>query len=286
MKKTMVVPVILAGLLAGGCSSIVKKPDIYTVKKLAIISVYANNSIYNSKTMKSDSGLNLAALKHLVGKEDEIETDEITQIVTGGFDAYLNSLKKLKQWVIVDPKTVFNHPSYKTLGGAGWIERLSYAQYTPAYNSKVIHFLTVAKTGSMSYVNGKEVHEEARKELAQFCKALNVDGVAIIELDLAYKPGFLSSMGGTGVFKSVKAPASPDVSAAMIIITKNGAIAAQTDGIAKGGGNRFVGEKVSMLHQGKVALKSKDGENVKEYVRVIALSAEDLRGRIEKELAN
>jgi hypothetical protein len=277
--KRIILLVSLLSLFIIGCGTIVKKPDIFSVKKLAIISVYANNSIYNVKTQSGQSGVDLKALKSLVGKEDDIETDEITQIATAGLEAYVNTLKGLNQWVVADPKSILNHQAYKAFPGYRSLE------YTPAYNMKLISFGDVADSGNKRWVNGKEVHEEARKSVADLCKALNVDGVAIIQFDLAYKPVFLSGMKGTGLFSGVKAPAEPSVSSAMIIITKNGTIAAQSDAIQRGGGSRSDGERVTMLHQGRVTLKAGDGEAVREYVKMVKMSAEDLKTKIQKELA-
>lgn len=282
MKRTILL-VSLLGLLISGCSSIVKKPDFYSVKKLAIVSVYANHKIYDVDGKMGQSGVDLRALKALVGKEDPIEADEIMQITTAGLDLYINELKKMNQWVIADPKTVLNHPAYKALQQSNFFNAIS--GVTPALNMKLIAFNEVADSTSKQWKNGKEVHEEARKSLAQLCKELNVNGVAIVELDLGFKTVFLSGMKGSGLFAGVKAPAKPSASSAMIIITKDGKIAAQTKGIQKGGGARFEGDKVTMLHQGRVTLASKDGAPVREYTKVVRMTAEDLRTKIEKELA-
>jgi hypothetical protein len=272
--KRVILLVSFLSLIILGCGSIIKKPDIFSVKKLAIISVYANHSIYNVKTKSGQAAIDLGALKTLVGKEDNIETNEITQIATAGLEAYFTTLKGINQWAIVDPKTILNHQAYKAFHDD------KSTVYTPAYNMKLFRFEDVADSSSKTWRNGKEVHEEARKNLAQLCKALNVDGVAIIELDLAYKPVFLSGMRGTGLFSGVKAPAEPSVGAAMIVITKDGTIAAQSDR----GGDRFEGERVTMLHKGSVTLKAGDGEAVREYVKMVKMSAEDLKTKIQKEL--
>jgi len=87
------------------------------------------------------------------------------------------------------------------IGGVG--KKLAMTEWVVPPGMERIPFESVAKTGSRKVVNGKEVHEEARENVAKLCQALNVDAVAIIQIDMAYKTGMLSGMSGTGVFSGV-----------------------------------------------------------------------------------
>jgi hypothetical protein len=260
MKK---IPLLAAVLVLGaslpGCgASIIKKPEVLSVKKMAIVSVVMNTDTYNIEQAKQKSGLDVRALKKMVGMEEDIDTDLYLQLVTSGLDSYHKELGSMSQW---QAKPFFVSP--------------------PGMHQ--IHYADVAKTGTTTYVDGKEVHEEARKKLGQLAKDLGVDGVVIIEIDFGYEPVFLSGMKGTGLLSGIRAPAKPSVSSSMVIITKDGAIAAQSPAVVKGGGTRYAGDKVNMIHQGKVDLKDKDGASVKEAARTIGYSAAGLKAKLLKE---
>ncbi len=120
-------------------------------------------------------------------------------------------------------------------------------------------------------------------KIAELCTQLNVDAVACIELDLGYKPGMFSGMSGTGIFAGIVAPATPSVSSAMVMISKDGKVVAQTGPVIKGAGQRYKGKSAAMLKRGKVTLQEKDAAAVVEFTKAIQLSAEGLRMKIQKE---
>jgi hypothetical protein len=279
MKK---IPLLAAVLVLGaslpGCgASIIKKPEVLSVKKMAIVSVVMNTDTYNIEQAKQKSGLDVRALKKMVGMEEDIDTDQYLQLVTAGLDSYHKELGSMSQWELIPAAEVIDNESYKS---SQWQAKPFFVS-PPGMHQ--IHYGDVAKTGTTTYVDGKEVHEEARKKLGQLAKDLGVDGVVIIEIDFGYEPVFLSGMKGTGLLSGIRAPAKPSVSSSMVIISKDGAIAAQSPAVVKGGGTRYAGDKVNMIHQGKVDLKDKDGASVKEAARTIGLSAAGLKAKLLKE---
>jgi len=268
----------LLGIFLMGCgASIIKKPEILSVKKMAIVSVVMNTDTYNIEKAKQKSGLDVRALKKMVGMEEDIDTDQYLQLVTAGLDSYQKELNSMAQWELIPIAEVLDNESYKT---SQWQGKPFFISPPEMHQ---IHYADVAKTGTTTYVDGKEIHEEARKKLGQLAKDLGVDGVVIIEIDFGYEPVFLSGMKGTGLLSGIRAPAKPSVSSSMVIITKDGAIGAQSPAVVKGGGTRYTGDKVDMIHQGKVDLKDKDGSSVKEAARTIGLSAAGLKAKILKE---
>lgn len=297
MKIIFVVPVLL---LLAACSSVLKKPDVLAVKRIAVVSFYANYEIYDVKSAKSEKeGLNLlkAVVMTQVRAHEQIETDARLQIATYGLKVFCDNMDAVDPWVVVPPAEVIESAPYKKffkadqgselknlIGEVG--KKLAMTEWVVPPGVERIPFEMVAKTGSTSYVNGKEVHEEARAKVAQLCKALNADAVAIIQLDLAYKTGMLSGMSGTGIFSGVLGRATPNVSAAMVMINQEGKIVAQTSPIVRGGGERFESDDAApMLKKGEVFLEDKKGKAVHAFDMAVEKSAVALKARIEKEFA-
>jgi hypothetical protein len=300
MKAKTLALALAALLLFGGCATVLKKPDVLTVKRIAIASLYANYEIYDVKSAKSQKeGLNLlkAVVTTQVRKHEQVETDARLQITTYGLKVFFENLDALEQWDLVPPAEVIESAEYKDffttdhgsklknlIGSVG--KKLAMTEWVVPPGMERIPFESVAKTGSRKVVNGKEVHEEARAKVAQLCQALNVDAVAIVQIDLAYKKGMLSGMSGTGLFSGVLGRATPNVSAAMVMINKDGKIVAQTSPIARGGGTRFESDGAApMLKKGVVYLKDKKGKAVHAYDEAVEKSAVALKEKITKEFA-
>jgi hypothetical protein len=283
-----------------GCGRILVKPDVFSVKKMAIISVYANHEIYNVKSAKTQKE-GLSALKAAVGKAisrtgESLDSEERIQISTYTLKVYEEMLNSIDPWTVLPTPEVINNQQYKAMMedkdmGAvmakikSTLMKVGTAEWVMPPGLHYIPFSSVAKTGSKTYVNGKEVHEEARKKMAALCRDLGVDGVVIIHVDLAYKSGMLSGMRGTGIFSGVLGRATPSVSTAMVVITKDGRIAAQTSAVTRGGGRRYESDAAPMLKKGVVYLKDKKGKAVHQYNVAVEKSAAGLKEKILKELS-
>jgi len=274
---TLAAAVFLLGTLAGCGAAILKKPEVLSVKKLAIVSVAINTDTYNIEEAKEKSGLDVRALKKLVGMEESIDTDPYLQLATAGLEAFTTTLNDMPQWDLIPPADVLNNEAYKA---ATWQGK---AFFVAPPGMHLIPFADAARSGSTTVVDGKEIHEEARKKLGQMAKDLGVDGVVVIEIDFGYEPVFLSGMKGTGLLSGIRAPAKPSVSTAILIVTQDGTIAAQSPAIVKGQGTRYAGEKVPMIHSGKVDLKDDEGKSIKGAADTILMAAQGLIARILKE---
>jgi hypothetical protein len=128
-----------------------------------------------------------------------------------------------------------------------------------------------------SIVIGSAQHspEEMRQALAGLCRDLNVDAVAVIEFDMAYRKILfnLDFIGGI--------PAIPSVSAALVLVDRNGEIVVNSGLITKGQGRRFEGTTVSMLNRGTVRLND---ASIAAYCRALDKSADDMKRRLTKAL--
>lgn len=185
----------LAALVLGGCSSIVKKPDINNVKTAAIISIYANSDVPEVKRRGKVKGWNQKMKREV--------SDEF-------FNVYADSLGQMG-WKVVSADKVIKSEAYKAafepqlktknetaqklMKFAAKLQEMSegFNYFTP----KGMHPIDLSSQSlrKVSYVNGKRV--DKRKELAGFARELGVDAVVVVQLDYCYKGGKLS-LGGTG----------------------------------------------------------------------------------------
>jgi hypothetical protein len=131
----------------------------------------------------------------------------------------------------------------------------------------------VTYTGKFISLNNEP---DMRTALAGLCKDLNVDAVAILEFDMGYR----KLLQNLDIFSGL--PAIPSVSASLVLVNRNGEIAANSGAITKGQGKRFDGKTVGMLKQNRVRLDSK---SIDSYSQAIDKSADHIKKRLEKEFS-
>ena len=114
MQRILYIILILS--LCGCATTIVKKPTVFSVKKIAIISVYANADLHDVKSPKQ-SATKLSVLKAMLGKEEDksLEGNELVQIVTYGLQVYGEQLDTLPNWRVIPPQQVLKSKKYKTI---------------------------------------------------------------------------------------------------------------------------------------------------------------------------
>lgn len=287
MKR--ILAAILFAQFAGCAAPIVKKPTVFEVKKLAIVSIYSNSDIYDVKSGEA-KGTGLAALKKLKGvvEGEKQLSDESVQLSTHALQQFADNMQT-SQWQIVKPSTIIQSKAYKNfvteMNSGGILQRAALADWSTPPGMTLVPFTSIAgKANTRSF--GDDPTAKIKARLAQLSKELNVDGVAVIEVDLAYKSGMLSGMSGTGLFSGVRGKATPSVSSAMIVVTSKGEIAAQTPHIVKGGGSRSEAKDTApMLLKGTVDLSGEDGQkSIQSYSETIKDNATQLKEAINKEL--
>ncbi|OGS19799.1 MAG: hypothetical protein A2252_02710 [Elusimicrobia bacterium RIFOXYA2_FULL_39_19] len=294
MKKVyLVLSALIAGLLLAGCASILIKPAIFDVKKVALVSVYMNRDFYDVKAPRAnEANQALKTLGRAVTKETKVLAaldnafgKEYQQIVSYGVKQYTDQLDGVGDWQWIPVTTVLNNKMYKTFydnatngkpsGSLVKIaQKLKSADWYVAPNMIHIPVDTVAGNPNQhTYYAGdaKDPKEDMRKELAQLCKALGVDAVAMLEFDMAYKkPAINLTLLGAD-------PAIPNMSVSLVMVTKNGDLAVNTGPVVKGQGTRYEGDKVGMLNKEYVDLNAKA---VNAYCQAIDNSAADMKKRI------
>lgn len=298
MKRLSGILAVLLVFGLSGCGSMItKKPAVMDVKKVAIVSIYANTDIHDADAKASGGKINL--LKALVGAampEKDIETDEMVQLATYGLKTFGEELSGVTQWTLVPPDQVIRNKKFQALikptdtsGMGDFLNALRKASTASWVTPPGMPYIPTSSlthgNQSVTIMGQKDPVETAKEKLAVLCKDLNVDGVVVIGLDLAFKKGWLSGMSGTGIFGGILAPATPMAAYDMIMVTKGGQIAVETPLLSQGGGQFLEGPDAAMLRQGKPYLKDSKQEAVRAYERAIQRNASALKETLLKELS-
>lgn len=276
---------MVAFVMVGCASPMVKKPAANGVKKIALVSVYSNIEVYDVKT-GNKKGAALAMLKQVVKGSNDI-SDEHVQIATHALKSFSEHLDT-SQWKIVKPATIIKSPAYKSfrkeMKQDGWLSRLATASVATPPGMVYIPFESVA--GEKNKVQlGQDPTQKAKDRLAKLAKELNVDAVAVAYVDLAYKRGMFS-FSGTGLLSSIRGSATPSVSSAVVAVNRKGEIAIQTPHLVKGGGTRTEAEdKVPLISDGGATFSGEKGqEAIAGFAKTMDKSVETLRKQMNKEL--
>ncbi|MBW2260656.1 MAG: hypothetical protein JRG91_01685 [Deltaproteobacteria bacterium] len=285
MKR--IVACIIALSILGCAKPILRKPAIFSVKKLAVVSIYTNHDIYNVKEGESKASL-LDGLKKAIHGEAGLE-DAHVQVATSALITYSKELGKLSNWDVVDSSVLIADETYmafvsETMAG-GALARFATANYVTPPGMALVPFEAIAgKANTKTF--GDDPTAEVKARLAQLCNDLGVDGVAVIDVDVAYETGAFSGMSGTGLLSGIRGKATPSVSSAMMVITRDGNIAVQTKHVTRGGGKRHSAGKAPMLLKGKVDLTGEKGAaSIKVIDSAFLLNADALKIAIQTEMA-
>ena len=194
MKKLIIVMAL--AVLTSGCFSantIVKKPGIGAIKKVAVISVKANRSI---KSLDGGGGLTsgLSMLSALSSKPKE-KVDEsgianfAQDFANKSVNVIVRDLDKVENWTVINPKLYMNKSVYKDFVKS--VNDLNEKEYST--------LMKVQKIGSV-HAKGMPamlVPGNYKEQLNKLASALNVDAFAFVRTKLEYKAGMMS-LGGNG----------------------------------------------------------------------------------------
>lgn len=188
-SKQNILVISLFMFALSGCTSIVKKPEIDQVKKVAILSLYADQKVPNEKGM---------------GVVTHWDNKVRLQVAEDALLTYQKELSKLG-WQVVSPQKVleskeyqqaFAVPESKADTGTGKFANLMkniYQQqfFTPAGMLPVI--LDDSSANTKYY--GDLAKENPRTRLGGMARKLGVDAVLLIQLDYCYGGGTFSLLG-------------------------------------------------------------------------------------------
>jgi hypothetical protein len=189
---------VVVGVGCAGGSQLVRKEQAETVKRIALISVYAPEKIEKSENKSSSpfalvSGLMDKAKDHAIDKlASEATKDRQNRVRIAQFvhDQYAKNIQDTLGWEVLPAKDVVALTDYQTYG----------TELNPARSeaSKAISFDWVAPE---KFWRVEMTEEQSKKDAARWkalCEKLGVDAVAVVQYELAYKPSKLS-IGGNGM---------------------------------------------------------------------------------------
>jgi hypothetical protein len=288
-KKLMfAVSVGISAILLAGCAGgvQVKKPEIDSVKKVAVVSVTANREI-SKVDAKKDSG-NTSLLSALGGALVKAvlpeEIAEQTQIVTHGDQKLGELFAGLSGWSLVPESVVLGNADYQVVTSADGkaqdslskgLAAIATADWVVPAGQQVIPLDSVIPT-SNSYVNGERAEAPTLRKLGNLCAKLGADAIVVAEYKLSYKTTFLSGASGTGLFASVRGKAKPIVEVNLAVVNRDGKVVLKS---ARGWAS-FEGKEIPMMYKGEVDLKDPKGESVIGYNATVDAAVQALRGKI------
>ncbi len=257
-------------LLTTACSGIVKKPEVFNIKKLAIVGIQSNQGIYNIG--EANKGFSFFSFPVFSGKSI-VEPLDLPQIpTTGGFrlvdyglNAFEEELGKIRGWQVVPAIKVVGSAAYREFSKAlqGGVERSIASELISRWYSPQ----GMTPIGDQSTILKKN---EAMKEIQKIAATLGLDAVVFVDMDLAYAPDHSINMG-----------AFASVASSLKVIAKTGTIVVSTPEVKNGSGERYFSD-MSSPGLGKQLVFNDEIEAM--YKAAIQKSAASLREKINKEL--
>ena len=295
----IVLTALLAAGVSTGCASIVKRPAVDQVRRVALVSVYMNREFYNTKSPLSGEGqasvaslleaAGQVAFEKLLDRQSKVDPVDLydperARIVSYAVHHYRDQLDQLADWHVLPIEKVVRAGYYRRLvrpdAGTGIAARL-----VSAYLNHRESVLWVTPPGYHripieSVIADGRVSEDGARALSELARELDVDAVAILELDMAYRFNRFSKITFFGTTLAV-----PSVSHSLVVVNRRGEVAVNTGPVERGGGERYEGDTVGMVKGDALVLKHKNDKAVHSYNLAIGESAEGLRKQLERALS-
>ncbi len=189
IRNSNIVLILLMGLLLGGCVSIVKQPEITQVKRVAIVSLYAEERVPESKGR--------GIVKNWNPKVQ-------LQVAEDALNTFQREFSKLG-WKVVPATSTLNSLAYQktfatpeaveetagTTMVSFLLENYQSRYFTPA------GMLPIPLEASQNNVQlfGDSQKPDQQVMLGQMAKQLGVDAVVLVQLDYCYAGGTFSMFG-------------------------------------------------------------------------------------------
>lgn len=267
------ISVLLLYVISLGCTGIVKKPEVFHLKKIAVLNIKANQGLYNISESLSGGFFSFSYSKN--ADNEKMISLSIPQpggyrLADYGLYAFEEELAKIKGWQMVPAIKIVNSPGYQKLSRKIFRspDRVTASEAISKWFSPQ-GMVPVSDPGSVLS------NSEAISALKDFMEASELDGVAFVNMDLAYAPDHTS----TGSKELQGAYAS--VGSSIKIVAKSGNIVVSTPEVSQGAGDRQFSDRSSPL----LGLQLIYGDEVESmYKAAIQKSAVALREKINKEL--
>lgn len=295
----MLRPLVLLLVLAlSGCTSVVLRPAADDVHSVALVSVYMNREFYNTRSPLAAEGesatvslveaASRSAFEALLGREARSEPAELydperTRIISFAVHRYRDQLDALSEWRMLPTERVVRSGYYRRLvrpdAGTGMAARLVSAYLNHRESIEWVTPPGYHRIPIESVIDGERIREDGARAMSKLARELDVDAVAILELDMAYRYNRFAKISFFGTTFAV-----PTVSHSLVVVNRRGEVAVNTGAIVRGGGERFEGDTVGMVKDDALVLNHSTDEAVHSYNLAIAEAAEALREVLEDEL--
>ncbi len=261
-----------------GCTGIVKKPEALQIRKVAIISIFSNQDVYNVG-QDQDGPLSFISIPYFTKAQPQGNSLSLPQtgsfkLVTFSLNTFEEELSKIKGWQIVPSIKVINSQTYRTFASRfkSPIDR----EIASQVGSIVNQWQTPEGMLPVTSVDIKDKKEALVAEINRIADDLGLDAVVLIQLDFGYSPDH-----ATPDRKEDTADAYASVASSIKVINRHGKFAISTPDPDKSSGERFTSEgRASFI--GKELIFNDEVENL--FKNAIQKSAVDLRQKINKEL--
>ncbi len=287
--------IVLLALTLPGCASIVMRPAVDDVRTVALVSVYMNREFYNTRSPLSGEGqaavaslveaASRAAFEKLLDREAESDAIDVydperTRIVSFAVQRYRDQLDALRGWRVLPAERVVRTGYYRRLvrpeAGTGMAARLVSAYLNHRDSIEWVTPPGYHRIPIESVIDGDRVIEEGARAMSELARELEVDAVAILELDMAYRFNRFAKITFFGTTLAV-----PTVSHSLVVVNRRGQVAVNTGPVVRGGGERYEGDTVGMVKHEDLVLKHKNDKAVHSYNLAISDAAEALREQLE-----
>jgi hypothetical protein len=317
MRTCSIVFVSVMFLVSALFADVIKKDEIKKVKKIAVISFYSTKKVmcFEPKSGASSMGLKDYVVKD-PSKSDapagwkgaNQSEPELNELCKTALKIYEDSLSKTGYWDVIPFESIKDNAVYQSTpveitkveeniamsmmmssmhnnrGGSSSqpakAEKKTEAEYKTLYRvPEGMRCLPadMFREAGTTY-SGNDPYKSEKKALAEICKGLGVDGVAIIHFNPLYKYG---SWARLKVGEYVKG--SPRIGAGLVVLSSDGKVVAETGDIVSKLGWDFEGSTVNLIKNDQLMLADKEVKDG--YAATIGESAGRMKEILSKELS-
>lgn len=214
-------------LLLCSCAGVnVKKPDIGSVKKIAILGVTSPEEYKDIESTKEKKKSLLATVAgNLLADNVEMLTDAQVEVITYGAKALTNTFNGISGWSVIPMEDVTSNEEVRHFYGddkstmEAFAELFRSTRYvTPKGMSPILY--EQLNPRDKHWVNGVRVDEAYRRSIGKLCETLDVDAIAVAEYNFFYEKGMM-----TNITNNVTTYVFVDV----VLVDKNGEMLLYTD---------------------------------------------------------
>lgn len=243
ISSTAKLLVALTALSVAGCqTSIVKRPEADIVKEIAIVSVFSNPKVKNlsgdgnSVTEQAAGWASMLGVSGNNAKEEPSAADKLldfggTRFVEHGYAEIKKALESNSRWSVVDKSKIIGKKAMQEF--VHKVHNRNRDRMGALKNITGVMYTTVPGLAEYPFDN----KDTDGQQFAELAKALGVDSVAVLQLDVAYDPS--TSIGGTGT-------ASASVGTSLYVYNREGNVAVRSGLV------RFDSEETTAMINGSI----------------------------------